>query len=65
LSFSYAGRRKNEKLPFQRKGQGEINCCPFDREPYANKAKQIKANQPWEGSGDISLVQERKEITKD
>lgn len=56
---------KNEKLPFQRKGQGRVNYYPFDREPYANKAKQIKVNQPWKGSGDIGSAQERKGITKD
>jgi len=53
LSFPYAGRRKNEKFLFQRKGQGWVNRCPFDGRPYANKAKQIKENQPLKGSGDI------------
>jgi len=65
LSFSYAGRRKNEKMMFQRGGQGWVNHCPFDKEPYANKEKQIKANQPWKGSVDIGSAQERKEITED
>ena len=65
MSFSYAGRRKKEKLPFQRRGQGRVNRCPFDGEPYANKANQIKAYRPYKGSGDISSVQERKEITED
>jgi len=65
LSFLYARRRKNEKFPFQRKGQGWVNRCPFDRRLYANKEKQIKANQPWKGSGDIGSAQERKEMTED
>jgi len=65
LSFSCAGRRENEKLTFLRKGQGQVNRRPFDGEPYANKTKQIEANQPWKGSGDIGSVQERKEITED
>ena len=50
------------KLLFQRKGQGRVNRCPFDGRSYANKAKQIKANQPWKGSGDVSSTQEGKEI---
>jgi len=64
LSFSYARRKKNERLPFQRKGQGQVNRCPFDREPHANKANQIKAYQPRKGNGDIGSAQESKEITK-
>jgi len=64
LSFSYAGRRKNKRLPFQRKEQGLVNHCPFDGELYVNKARQIKAYQPWKGNGDIGLTQERKEITE-
>ena len=50
---------------FERRGQGRVNRCPFDGEPYANKAKQIKANQPWKGSGDIGSAQERKKMTED
>lgn len=50
---------------FQRKGQGRVNHCPFDRRPNEKKAKQIKANQPGKGGGDISSAQERKEMTED
>jgi len=56
---------KNEELSFQRKGQGWDNHYPFDGRLYANQANQIKTNQPWEGSRDIGLAQERKEMTKD
>jgi len=65
LSFSYAGRRKNERLSFQKKGQGRVNHCPFDGEPYENKANQIKVYQPLKVNGYIGSAQERKEITDD
>ncbi len=55
---------KNERLLFQRKRQGQVNCCPFGGEPHANKAIQIKAYQPGKGNGDIDSAQERKWITE-
>eukprot|EP00253_Pinus_taeda_P005170 PITA_05170 len=58
------GRRKNERLPFQRKGRSQVNCCPSGGEPHANKANQIKAYQPRKGDGDIGSAQESKEIAK-
>ena len=65
MSFPYAGRRENENLSFQRKGQGQVNRCPFDGRPNANKEKQIKANRPRKGGGDTSSTQERKEMIED
>jgi hypothetical protein len=57
-------KEKMERSPFQRKRQGKVNCCPFDREPHANKAIQIGAYQPGKGKGDTKSAQENKEITE-
>lgn len=53
IAISYAGKGKNERVPPQRKGQGQVNRCPFCREPYANKVNRIEAYQPGKGNGDI------------
>ena len=63
ISISYAGKGKNERLMFQRKRQGQVNCYPFGGEPHANKAIQIKVYQPRKGKGDINSTQENKWIT--
>jgi len=63
LPFSYVEKGKNERLPSQRKRQGNVKCCPFGREPCADKAIQIEAYQPRKGKGDIESAQENNWIT--
>lgn len=62
--FFYAEKEENRRLPFQRKRQDKINCCPFDREPHPNEAIQIGAYKPGKGRGDTKSAQEDKQITE-
>jgi len=60
LLFFCAGKGENEELSFQRKGQRRDNCCPFEGELNANKAKQIKANRLGKGGEDTSSAEKKR-----